>query len=672
MNTISTFSFGKLVGSKVTRMIFCFLFLLIVPRTVAAMISFEDVSQASGIFRVIQTAASAWGDVNNDGWPDIWVSNHDGKEPSLYLNLKNGTFRDVADTMLVGNPRGDFHGAVWADFDNDGDQDLFITTGGGAGRGHCPNFFLVNTDGKLEDKAKPLGVDYPLGRGRTPLWFDADRDGKLDLLLMNQLRHSGEAPSAIFLQTKAGFISSNDKFGFKPLGFRSRLEELTDLLSNAIHLRPRKGPGKITPAEVFAQLADLSGDGDIDLVSYVKPMRVYSMRAIPYEEITNDIGFPTLDAVQDAAIEDFNGDGRLEIFLTRAYLTSDVAQIGPKKLTGTVKGGSVAEPKEIRFHTSGDVTFSMYMPWADPSDPENVPPPVFPGQLSPLTANGCSFRLSHSDPLVQHGVVLPDRSISVEYNNREDEWIIRISYPAINFIATAANPIDQVKTVGFTSSKGALTDVLLVKGRDRFEPYAASGISAATASRSVVAGDFDNDMDIDLYVVCTEPTRNIPNILYENDGTGHFTEVSDAGGAAGSNEGRGDRVSIGDYDRDGFLDLFVTNGAGDPPFSQGPHQLFHNRGNANHWLEIDLHGTTSNRDGIGAVVELKAGGVKQIRCQNGGIHSFSQNHQRIHFGLGNNEKADRLTIRWPSGTVQELKEIAADHIMTIVETVTAK
>ena len=317
------------------------LLLFSIPSTLAATIEFEDVSKQSGVYNLFSTAASAWGDLNGDGWPDIWVSNHWHQPPSLYLNQQNGTFLDVATEVLIGNLRADFHGAAWADFDNDGDQDLLVATGGGAGRGNCANYLFVNQDGKLRDEASHLGVDYPLGRGRTPLWFDANRDGKLDLLLMNRSRPGGKAPSAIFLQTANGFVANNDKFDFKPSGSRSRLEKIADLLSNVIHLRSRKGAGAIRPAEVFAQLADLSGDHNIDLVSYVTPMRVYSTKNIPFDEITNDIGFPLIGAiVQDIAIEDFTGDRQMEMFLARAYVTSDVTQINPLKVIGTIKGGS--------------------------------------------------------------------------------------------------------------------------------------------------------------------------------------------------------------------------------------------------------------------------------------------------------------------------------------------
>ena len=174
--------------------------------------------------------------------------------------------------------------------------------------------------------------------------------------------------------------------------------------------------------------------------------------------------------------------------------------------------------------------------------------------------------------------------------------------------------------------------------------------------------------DLDLYLVCSGPVANLPNRLYENDGKGNFHMVGDMGGASGSMRGRGDAVVTADYDLDGFLDLFVLNGAGPAPFGyDGPHQLFHNSGNENHWIEIDLEGVKSNRDGIGAKVELETTGTVQVRGQGGGMHCYSQNHQRIHFGLGSNKMVDRITVFWPSGIVQHLKDVVADQIITIRE-----
>ena len=668
MHKIKPLFIERFLGPIMIRMMVCLILPLAVPLKAAATISFEDVSQPAGVYHLYPTAASAWGDVNSDGWPDLWVSNHHMREPSLYLNQRDGTFVEIAATAVMGVPRADFHGAAWADFDNDGDQDLIVLSGGGAGRGIASNFLFVNRDGKLGDEAKRLGVDYPFGRGRTPLWLDADRDGKLDLLVMNRFRAGGKAPSAIFLQTPNGFTGSNEKFGFVPSGNRTKFEKIGDLFNNAINFRMRKGPGAINPAEVFAQLSDITGDGAINLLAYVKPMRVYSMSTIPFDEITNNIIVSSTRSVQDVAVGDFNGDGRMDMFLARSSSTSDVAQINPFQLLGFVKNGNAMEPNEIRFRSNGEVSFAMQAPWHDPTDPRNNAPPVLPGRMDPIPADGRLLTLSPDDPSIQQDVALPNRSISISYDTSTQAWKVRISYPEINFRVFATKPIEQIETRGFTASKGEMPDALLLNGRDGLRVSSTAGFSGRdTVCGSVAAGDFDNDMDIDLYLVCREPTQNISNILYQNDGAGHFVEVADAGGASGSDEGRGNQVSMCDYDKDGFLDLFITNGYGPPPFSEGPHQLFHNNGNDNHWLQIDLRGTASNRDGIGAIVELEVGDVEQRRVQDGGMHSFSQNFQRIHFGLGQHLKADKLTIRWPSGIVQELMEIAADQILTVTE-----
>lgn len=653
---------------KISSVVLCILLIFTAPMSATASIIFEDVSQDSGINRVVQTAGSGWGDLNGDGWPDLWVSNHDLTEPSLYLNQKDGTFIDVIETAVITKQRADFHGAAWADFDNDGDQDLFLISGGASGRGYSPNFLLVNTDSKLVNAAKELGVDYPLGRGRTPLWFDADQDGKLDLLLVNRTRAKGKFPSAVFLQTANGFKLKNIKLGFNPIGKKTNIEKIKNLLDNAIHFRFRKGAGEISSAEQFAQLSDITGDGTVELLAYINPMRVYSTQNIPFKDITNDMDLPSSRAVQDIAIEDFNGDGKLDMFLAISTKGSDVVNISPSEIRGTIKKGSAARHKEVRFQSSGKVTFEVHMPWRDPTDPQKEPPRVWVGNHDPIPAVGRIFELSPDDPSIHQGVPLPGRSIAIHYDPTHQRWNIRSSYPAINFKARSTKPIDQIEAIGFTTSKGEKKDILLLNNGDGFSAAKNTGVTTQpTACGSVAAGDFDNDMDIDLYLVCRESVQNTANILYENDGTGRFKKIPVAGGAAGSYVGRGNQVSMCDYDQDGFLDLFITNGIGDPPFSIGPHQLFRNKGNENHWLEVDLEGSSSNRDGIGAIVELDAGGVKQLRVQDGGIHSVSQNHQRLHFGLGDNKKIDRLTIRWPSGIVQKLNEISTNQILKIVE-----
>jgi hypothetical protein len=227
-----------------------------------------------------------------------------------------------------------------------------------------------------------------------------------------------------------------------------------------------------------------------------------------------------------------------------------------------------------------------------------------------------------------------------------------------------------LETIGLKPFEAKGIDVLLLQHENGYEKKTLVGEAGEhTACHSVTAGDFDNDMDVDLYLACSGPVENLPNRLLENDGEGGFRLVLNAGGASGSPLGQSDVVASVDYDRDGFVDIFVTNGA-DPtsPFVlDGPHQLFRNMGNDNNWIEIDLEGVLSNRDGIGSKVELTVGGISQIREQTGGMHRTTQNHQRLHFGLGKHELVDSITVRWPSGIVQSMSNIEVNKILHFTE-----
>ena len=97
-------------------------------------------------------------------------------------------------------------------------------------------------------------------------------------------------------------------------------------------------------------------------------------------------------------------------------------------------------------------------------------------------------------------------------------------------------------------------------------------------------------------------------------------------------------------------------------------RLFENNCNwGNQWLIIDTVGTTSNRDGIGARITVEADGHSQVRQIASGSSSISQNMLPVHFGLGEASKVDYIEIRWPSGIVQTLSDIAANQRLTVTE-----
>jgi len=178
-------------------------------------------------------------------------------------------------------------------------------------------------------------------------------------------------------------------------------------------------------------------------------------------------------------------------------------------------------------------------------------------------------------------------------------------------------------------------------------------------------------------VGCSGDLTNLDNILYENNGPDRppgvplFSAVTgDAlGDARGDIFGRLDAVNSADYDLDGRLDVLATNGKYPTPFSfAGRQQLYRNTTvNSNHWIEIDLQGVTSNRDGIGArLFAHTPDGKVQLREQGNGMHNNNQHHRRVHFGLGSNHQVE-LEVRWPSGVVDRFTKLPADRIYALVE-----
>ncbi len=154
------------------------------------------------------------------------------------------------------------------------------------------------------------------------------------------------------------------------------------------------------------------------------------------------------------------------------------------------------------------------------------------------------------------------------------------------------------------------------------------------------------------------------NVLFRNLG-GELPELVDVGYVAGADrieDGRG--VGIIDIDADGDLDLVVQN-------AERPTVLLVNDGGAGHWLELRLRGTRSNRDAIGARVELFSGGRSQMRELSSTGGYISGRSLLCHFGLGNSERVDQLVVHWPRGGSTVLRDVAADQCLTIVEPVQA-
>jgi hypothetical protein len=203
------------------------------------------------------------------------------------------------------------------------------------------------------------------------------------------------------------------------------------------------------------------------------------------------------------------------------------------------------------------------------------------------------------------------------------------------------------------------------KGDGTFEKITSGAIVAdKKGSTGCAWGDYDNDGFLDLFVV-NGFTGPEDNLLYHNNGDGTFSKITTGSPV---NDGRSSfGVGWGDYDNDGFLDLFVANGLRGPAQSNF---LYRNNGNSNAWIKIKCVGTASNRTGMGAKVRVHAtiGGQSrwQLRQIDGG-DGTSGGSLEAHFGLGDAAIIDTVRIEWPSGIVQELHGVAPRQFLPVQE-----
>jgi len=242
-----------------------------------------------------------------------------------------------------------------------------------------------------------------------------------------------------------------------------------------------------------------------------------------------------------------------------------------------------------------------------------------------------------------------------------------------------------------------------------------AGLNHIGAGIVAVTGDYDNDGDLDMYLTTgtwgNDDIKNQPGVLYRNDGTGIFEDVTKAAGVE-EPKGASAGAIFSDFDNDGYLDLYVTgwwggngvlyhnkgNGAfkdiTDAADVPGPNQswsvttgdydndgdvdlhmlgwngaqaLYQNDGSPNNWLHINLSGIESNKSGIGARIKVVAGDLSMIREVTGGSAFVAKESLTAEFGLGENRVATKIEVNWPSGQVDISNNISGNQVITLEE-----
>ena len=283
-------------------------------------IGFTDVTDQAGVAHASETYGASWGDVNGDGLPDLWVSNHRTAK-SLFKNKGDGTFVDIAPTInnLANRPNADTHGGSWADFNNDGTQDLLVSLGVGN-----PSEWFVNKSGKLTFETLGSGFDVTDIGGRMPVWLDFDNDHRLDVILA---QYAGWG--RLFHQNSDGtFTEMYSTAKFRCFRF------------------------------YYAQLIDVNDDGRLDVMCSGEadfPQKIYDTSKMPWKTLFDSAApaafMPVVHSVADSAIADFDNDGHMDMFILSGVQNrpSSVVQEG-NKIEALLSGGS----KGFNFVSQGN------------------------------------------------------------------------------------------------------------------------------------------------------------------------------------------------------------------------------------------------------------------------------------------------------------------------------
>lgn len=610
----------------------------------SAQLSFTESRQAYGLTYEGRSYGSSWGDFNGDGWMDIFMSCHyhisepfyTNDTPKLFIN-QQGTSLDTSQYSIDPNTQSDLHGTVFFDYDNDGDKDLIIVSGGTRA-----NLFYIN-DGStnLVSSAEANGVALQSGRGRQSTCFDFNNDGFTDLLINNQKPSDNQPTSQVRVKNFGAGYDLGDQFGWD--------ESYTE----------------------STQISDMNADGYTDLVAMTDDsIKIYSRAE---GENFSKVSVLAYENIRDMAVADFNNDLLPDIYIARGDRTSaNIEQFSENAIHSSHIASPFIFPSGCVFDTDGQMSLRLF-PATNFSYTLHLGNDSVAFIEDALNLEGYSIDPSNN---AFWGWQAPDENLSgvhVYFGMiSEGTWRLRvIGYDLnarINAEIVSESEITNFNAIGNDSPGNDVRDVLLFNNGDfTFSEANQSAFEFLNYSRGVTHGDYDNDGDLDLYVVGTNTAVNTENYTLENTGSGNFTRQTDGWNTFGKVPGIGDAATTGDINNDGFLDLIVTNGASAHFLDSAKHLLFVNETNGNNWVKFVLEGTESNIDGFGSKVFLTADGTTQLREMTGGIHGFCQDDPRIHFGIGTSQNINSVQVQWPSGHIDEFDDLAINQIHTLVE-----
>lgn len=429
-------------------------------------------------------------------------------------------------------------------------------------------------------------------------------------------------------------------------------------------------------------VGDFDNDGlpDIYVTGYGRNVLYHNLGNCKFEDVTEKAGLQVGGFSVGAAWADYDRDGKLDLFVSR-YVHTDIYNLPqPGAKSFDYKGLHVEVPEEegesdFLFRNRGDGTFEDVSQKAGVSNPEK------------RRGMGVVWG-DYDDDGWPDLFVTNDVGANYLYHNERNGTFVDVGMVSGTALSMEGRAMGNMAAdfgdfgrdghLGLIITRYGLQPLSLLRN-DMAKGFTdvtwASGIGQ-TKYLPVRWGtgfvDFENNGWPDVFVANGNVAQAVETLpgelkyrepiqLFRNKGDHTFEEIA---GAAGLNYGplqsrRG--AAFGDINNDGNVDAVVYN-VGAPP------SLFINQTrNSNHRVLFRLIGTKSNRAAIGARMTVYAAKMTQIDEVRGGGGYLSSNDQRLHFGLGSESSMKKVEIQWPSGFTEELKNVPADAIYTIVE-----
>lgn len=509
------------------------------------------------------------------------------------------------------------------------------------------------------------GIDESLGSGACAA--DFNNDGWIDLYLVNGSGHTRYYGKQYWWQSSQGNMLFLNESGqrFRDVTSASGLDK------------------KIWGMGCLA--GDFDNDGDADLLVTGKDARLlYRNNGNgTFADVSQESGIAGEFWSTSAAAADFNGDGLLDIYIgnfidfKKGKKTFEAnSQFAGEKKNTFDPSLYEAQPNQLYLNLGG-LKFKEIAAQAGVIDSEGKTLDVswqdinrdgLPDLLVTNdrgTGSNTSYLNKDGERFEPGGQALGLRSAlgnrgisSGDLDNDGDIDLVIASTTGESTVALINEQLEEEKSISSLQYKDRAREIGL--GANQF-----LNLSAWTT----VVQDFNNDGFNDVFIASghLEPDPDTAKVtqgqakqLLLNQGNGFFYDVAESSGIALQDTQSARGGVYADFDNDGDVDLYTSH-------NNDLGQYLANESPKNHWLGLKLVGTKSNRDGVGAEVQLTTSTGSQIRSIVSGEGFLSDSDKRIIFGLGDETKIDRIIVNWPSGNKQTFRSVQADHYWRVEE-----